>query len=728
MFQINRQHFKFSLFLGLFGLIANLYPIPLFGNVQLILGNGVFVIVAILLGPWYALFTALLCSIGLFISWSSPHVFIIFCLEAIWLGFARRKDIYSLYADIGYWLLLGMPLFVLYASIFSTLPESHLSFITLKQGINGLICAAVGSLAVTIISELWHLEGKVKDKRRRSFNAQLTYSFSLVLTISLLGSALIFNHQVITKQQESLQRNLHDSVTHLGLATEVFLETHERAIDNASRWLSLSGTENISGWQSKLVKLHQSYPGFATMLVTNADARIIAASPLSALGVDKVLSKELSVEDRHYFQEAFFNQITYISPAFLGRGFGTDPIVAISAPFYHSNEPNQPTGIIEGSLDLTTFAQIEQTNEVYQDQLMILIDEAGRVIYSSAALGLTPLSEFIWAESGKDYKTSLPMINLRDIDNPNPEFIYDSYTLDNQWKLYVVKPFSPLLKLFESQYITTFAVLILSIIITVILTRVLSIRLTQPLGVIANKFAEYGHSKAADYHINEESPIEFLNLYQSIKKSKQELISYQLELEEKVAIRTFELQKANAKLQILVEKDELTSLYNRRYAEVKFRTTQDFCQRSDEVMALGILDIDNFKSINDTYGHQGGDECLRVLSKEMKKYFKRDTDVIARYGGEEFLLILPFCNVLMIEEHLNEFRNKVKALAIENPNDKRLITMTVSIGALVNNAKYSTELDAWFKQADLNLYLAKNQGRDKVIISMPRPSDKLVTV
>ena len=54
--------------------------------------------------------------------------------------------------------------------------------------------------------------------------------------------------------------------------------------------------------------------------------------------------------------------------------------------------------------------------------------------------------------------------------------------------------------------------------------------------------------------------------------------------------------------------------------------------------------------------------------------------------------------------------------------------MTVSIGALVNNAKYSTELDTWFKQADLNLYLAKNQGRHKVITSMPRPSDKLVTV
>lgn len=720
MFKINRQHILFSFLLGIIGLIANLFPLPLFGNVQLILGNSVFIIVAILLGPWYALFTALTCAIGLYISWASPHVFLIFCLEAIWLGIARRKNIYSLYADIGYWLLLGMPLFVLYISLYSSLPESHLSFTTLKQGINGLLCAAIGSLVVTVFAGLWGLPGKIKDTRRRSFNAQLTYSFALVLTISLLSSALIFNHQVIIKQQESLKRNLHDSVTHLGQATEVFLDTHKQAIDNASQWLSLS-TEDITAWQSRLVKLHHSYPGFSTMLLTDKDARIIAASPLSALGIDNVKSKRLNVKDRHYFQEAFYNQQTFISPAFLGRGFGTDPIVAISAPLYQDSMPEHPTGIIEGSLDLSNFTQIDQSNQTYQAQSMIIVDEVGRVIYASKALGLEPLSLFKWTESGKKYKTVLSMINLQDLENPNPEFVYDYYPLKNDWTLYVVKPFSPLLELLQSQYLATFAVLILSIIITIIVTRVLSARLTQPLTVIANKFAENGQTQATDFQINEESPVEFLTLYQSIRKSKQELISYQLELEEKVAIRTFELEKANQKLQTLVEKDELTSLFNRRYAESKFRSTQDFCQRSHEVMAVAILDIDNFKSINDTYGHQGGDECLRVLAKAMTQFFKRDTDVIARYGGEEFLLILPFCNVLMIEEHLNNFRKIVTRLVIDNPHDHRKISMTVSIGALINNASHSPYLDEWFKQADLNLYKAKNQGRDQVVVSMPAP-------
>jgi diguanylate cyclase (GGDEF)-like protein len=718
MLKINQQHLKLSVLLGILGFIVNLYPIPLFGNVQLVLGNLFFVIIAILLGPWFALLCAAISSMGLIITWASPHVFIFFCLEALWLGFARRRDIYALYADIGYWLLFGMPLFYLYATIFSELPQSHLSFITLKQGINGFIYTALGSLAVTVFSGFWHLKGKVKDKKRRTFNAQITYSFTLVLTISLLSSALIFNHQVILKQQASLKQNLHDSAIHLGQATEAFLDTHKRAIDNASHWLSLSQTD-IQGWQAKLTKLHHSYSGFITMLVTDDQAKIIAATPIEQLGFELVKNKSFSVKDRHYFQQAFHKEITYVSPAFWGRGFGADPIVAISAPIYQKGVSEKPIGIIEGSLNLNGFIDIEQRNLVYEYQSMILIDENERIIYASKELALPVLSTFKSVESGQKYKTSLQLINLYDLKNPNPEFVYTNYQLNNGWELYVVKPFSPLLQLLETQYLTTFAILLLSLVITVIVTRVISARLTEPLTIIANKFADKGQRNAADFHIDEESPQEFLTLYQSIKKSKQELVSYQLELEEKVAIRTFELEKANIKLQSLAEKDDLTGLYNRRCAESKFSTTYNLCLRSNEPMVVAILDIDNFKGINDTFGHLAGDECLRMIAKCMKRFFKRDSDVIARYGGEEFLIILPMTNTDMVEEHLNEFRTKVKELVIHPPQGGEDIMMTVSIGAIMAQASYSKNLEEWFKQADLNLYQAKNQGRDKVIVTKP---------
>lgn len=722
MLKINQQHLKLSVLLGIIGFAVNLYPIPLFGNVQLVLGNLFFVIIAILLGPWYALLCAAISSVGLIITWASPHAFLFFCLEALWLGFARRKDIYALYADIGYWLLLGMPLFYFYATMFSELPQSHLSFITLKQGINGFICAALGSLAVIIFSGFWHLKGKVRDRKRRTFNAQITYSFTLVLTISLLSSALIFNHQVILNQQASLKQNLHDSAIHLGQATEAFLETHKKAIDNASRWLSLSQTD-VQGWQARLTRLHQSYSGFITMLVTDEEARIIAAAPIEQLGLERVKNKSISVKDRHYFQQAFNKEMTYVSPVFWGRGFGADPIVAISAPIYHDGISEQPIGIIEGSLNLNRFIDIEQNSLVYELQSMILIDENDRIIYASEELALPVLSTFNSVESGHNYKESLHFINLYKLENPNPEFVYAHYQLKNSWKLYIVTPFFPLLQLLETQYLTTFAVLLLSLIITVIVTRVISSRLTEPLTVIANKFADKGLKKAADFHIDEESPQEFLTLYQSIKKRKQELIGYQLELEEKVAIRTFELEKANVKLQSLAEKDDLTKLYNRRSAENMFNTTHNLCLRSNEIMVVAILDIDNFKAINDTFGHLGGDECLRMIANCMRLFFKRDSDVIARYGGEEFLIILPMTNPDTVEDHLNEFRIQVKELIIHPPHEETDIMMTVSIGAIMAHANYSKCLEEWFRQADLNLYQAKNQGRNKVVVTKPQLSN-----
>lgn len=125
----NLSHLRLALLLGVAGLLVNTFPIPLFGNVQLVLGNTAIVIAAILLGPWYALVTAIIAATGLMIIWGSPHVYLMFCLEAIWLGYARRKDIYALYASFGYWLLVGIPLLYIYATLFSELPAEHLPFV-----------------------------------------------------------------------------------------------------------------------------------------------------------------------------------------------------------------------------------------------------------------------------------------------------------------------------------------------------------------------------------------------------------------------------------------------------------------------------------------------------------------------------------------------------------------------------------------------------------------------
>ncbi|WP_326490326.1 sensor domain-containing diguanylate cyclase [Shewanella sp. AS16] len=706
----------FALLLGALGLLANLYPLPLFANVQLILGNMAYVIVAVLLGPWYGLVSALLCATGLMLSWSSPHVYPIFIAEALWLGFAKRRDIYALYAGICYWLLLGMPLTYLYISQFTDLPREHMLFAVIKQGVNGLIYISLGAVAILLVPGFWHFKGRLKEKRRRNFSTQLTYIFTLLVTSSLLISILVSNHFFLDKQQVLLKQNLQDSANHLGQATQNYLDNHQTVIANAAHWLSQIGADEALR-QQLLSSLHDRYPSFITMLIANRQGQLVAASPESRMLDVSVRDKQYSIQDRPYFTEALYNRKTYLSSVFLGRGFGSDPIVAISAPFYLGDE-QQAAGILEGSLDVSHFISIEKQNIDHQQQSIVLVDDKHKVIYASKPLKLAPLSEFNYALSGKSYQTKLDMLNLEDLSRDSPEYIFSRHRLDNGWQLYVLEPFSPLLQLAQRLYLNTFLILIVSLLLAFYATKVVSKLLTGPLEVIASKFNDLNREEIQEQLLDDSSPLEVFRLYQKLVDSKRQLLRHQLELEEKVAIRTHELEQANAKLKQLAEKDSLTGLYNRRYAEQRFGGIQDFCERNDQPIAIAILDLDLFKQVNDNYGHEGGDECLRAVAELLRHHFCRDIDIIARYGGEEFILILPQCNVLNIEEHLERFRIKLTQLVITCPQGQRSFSITTSIGAIVANACFSEHLEDWVRQADIHLYRAKHAGRNRISLSM----------
>lgn len=715
MDKIKNNKVIFATVLGLIGFTINLYPIHLFANVQLILGNVAYVISAILLGPWYAFYTAMIAVSGLMIAWDSFHVYFLFGIEAICLALARRRDIYALYANFGFWLILGMPLFYLYLSQFTELPSGHIAFISLKQGINGLLYTSMGSLLIILTPTFWHFKNKVKDQQRRTFNAQLTYTFSLVITVALLLAALMFNNQFIERQQNLLYANIKNSADNLAASTQAYIDKHTRAIHNASQWLSLN-QHNATDEQILLTQLHSNYPGFITMLLADKQANIVAASPASLI-TKRNSQVPLNIAERDYFIEAFINQRTFTSPLFLGKGFGRDPIVAISAPLYHPDNRHRPRGIIEGSLDLNQFKLIDEIDNHNQHQTMLLIDNNNRVIYASESLQLLTLTEFTYSEPSDKYITPFPMINLDPNNSVAPEYVYASVTLNNGWKLLILNPFRPLVELVENMYVATFAILIASLLIALYLSRVISARLTLPLENIANKFSTKSANSDKDYAVDNESPQEIYSLFKRLQQSKSQLIGYQLELEEKVAHRTVELEHANSRLKALAEKDSLTGLYNRRYAENKFTEVQELCQRTDEVIAIALLDLDKFKFINDTYGHHSGDLTLKMVAEQLLRDFKRNSDIVVRYGGEEFLLIMPLCNALKIEDHLDSFRQRLAKIVIDNKEDNHQFTVTTSIGAVLGNGTFSASLEDWVKQADINLYQAKHSGRNKLVFT-----------
>lgn len=179
-----------------------------------------------------------------------------------------------------------------------------------------------------------------------------------------------------------------------------------------------------------------------------------------------------------------------------------------------------------------------------------------------------------------------------------------------------------------------------------------------------------------------------------------------------IVMNQIELQNANLRLQDLSRVDRLTELYNRGYWEECLHAEFERFYRSQRISSLIIFDIDFFKKVNDTYGHQAGDEVIRQVAQALREH-GRKTDIMGRYGGEEFVCILldtEADNAVLFAERL---RTNIERLQI-NYNEQE-INFTVSLG--VAEAEYQMEnAMQWLEAADKALYQSKQQGRNRTTL------------
>jgi diguanylate cyclase (GGDEF)-like protein len=175
------------------------------------------------------------------------------------------------------------------------------------------------------------------------------------------------------------------------------------------------------------------------------------------------------------------------------------------------------------------------------------------------------------------------------------------------------------------------------------------------------------------------------------------------------------LSLANLKLQNTLHeqsiKDVLTGLYNRRYAEEVFLREQHRAARHGVSIGIMLMDLDYFKKVNDTYGHDAGDEVLRRLGALLVQEF-RDEDTACRYGGEEFLVILPSANLEACRARAEELRKLVEQ-DLKIPWQSEMLGVTISIGVAVFPDQGGT-IQQVVEAADAALYKSKEQGRNCV--------------
>jgi len=221
---------------------------------------------------------------------------------------------------------------------------------------------------------------------------------------------------------------------------------------------------------------------------------------------------------------------------------------------------------------------------------------------------------------------------------------------------------------------------------------------------------------ADDYIVKMPHPVEL------IARIRYHSRAYVEHLEREAALKALQQEKkklaaANLELERISSMDGLTGIANRRCFDMAFDREWRRAMRETEPLSLIMCDVDFFKQYNDCYGHQPGDECLKLVAASLAEAMHRPTDLVARFGGEEFIILLPGTHArgaIKIAEHIRQ-----AVLDLQLPHEKSAVhdCVTISLGAATVAPMLKHKSGELLLAADKALYSAKQAGRNQLICS-----------
>lgn len=210
------------------------------------------------------------------------------------------------------------------------------------------------------------------------------------------------------------------------------------------------------------------------------------------------------------------------------------------------------------------------------------------------------------------------------------------------------------------------------------------------------------------YHIVLKQSRDQSNLMnEQLQKSNQKLT----EANEIIHLKNNQLLDAMKKLEMLSITDPLTELFNRRYMNDRIEEVYKVFHRKKRGFSILLADIDNFKRTNDTYGHDCGDQVLKLISQQLL-IAVRKSDIVSRWGGEEFLILLPDTDKYIAKKLAERIRKSVEKMNIIYNQNRIPISLTIGVSQNENE-----DVKTMIERADSALYHGKNSGRNCVCVS-----------
>ena len=587
--------------------------------------------------------------------------------------------------------------------------------------------ALLRSNAIETVSEISKAEA-------RNFDSQLQ-------EIGRNSRSLQVEHQTL------FSNNFSRSTTHPTLALDGLVNTLNMdpgLYVGDSHVIVSSLTKLTAQVRRKIIKTNEMDARLTTLVDNNPSVvaayfiswdNIVRAYPLLDSFYDQFPAGfDLTTYNFYYLADAVHNPKrkavwtdVYLDPA--GKGWMISSLV----PIYYNNFLEGVTGL---DVTLSTFSKHILSNNLQWDSGALVVDKSGNILTMSRAaeryLGLKDVTDYNFKDNHQDRSLIKPTeFNLLSQSGKIGESLSaffqgkektmeltmqgEQYLLTRQevpetsWQLLILAPlknvYGPIIQ--EKEQITQIGIVfillagVFYILFFVYLkqsSKNLAKRIAAPIEQITKMIVSYDsddntHVVHEPVNITELDNLLSMNFKIQKAKDRYQKISQEMKLK-------------NEQLRVLAITDQLTQLYNRLKLDEVLTYEVARSQRDKSPLTVAVIDIDKFKSVNDTFGHQVGDSVLIGVSQIMLRHI-RATDILGRWGGEEFMLILPNTSLEHAYEHVNKLRKRVQ-MAEFAPVQQ----ITISAG-LSSCGQYTCE-KTLVELADNALYEAKENGRNRV--------------
>jgi len=471
------------------------FPVEMAGNGWIVFGGMVWILVATLFGPLHGVVVALVAT--WFLPWIGglPLAQILAVGEAFLVGWLAPRHTAALLADLLFWAVAGIPLSALLLTVASpsSLPAEAVPVAALAIGGLGNVLLAEGALR-TVAKRIPTFRPSAP---RHPVRVHLVHGFVFVAILPALGIALQHQRDAGAAARASAQLTLQEAARTIARDIDEYVRKHRDAVAAVAANLGPAEPATSPDLTRILVRTHGVFDAFLTMLVAESEGRIVAASMTWDSTSTEASVLNVSVADRTYFREPMAGGGPHISPVFLGRGFGNDPIVAVSAPILDG--VGRPVGVVEGSLDLSRFARFSQVYATRSEARAVIVDELNRVLYASPGTGVSVLENVADNELVQAALRGATVFHPRDgPDGDGPLLLGTATTPSTGWRVFLSRSQAAVVEDLGDDFVTAVMGIFGAAALALLLAQLFSRTISVPIEALAGSVRSFeGPSRQA---------------------------------------------------------------------------------------------------------------------------------------------------------------------------------------------------------------------------------------